>query len=91
MEVEGSHRGLQIHDLILECANQTRNVSDISDEIINFAKSDAAPDAPVLSDLLLDTLFLYDSGVSCDDEDILGTQRGHLGQLISKLIVSPPS
>ncbi|CCG84765.1 protein of unknown function [Taphrina deformans PYCC 5710] len=86
MEVDNSYKGLQIHDLLLECANHAREVGDVSEEIISFAKSDAAPDAPVLSDLLLDTLFLYDSGVSCEDEDTLAAQRGHLGQLISKLI-----
>lgn len=79
---------LHVHDLLEECANGLRPPDEISHAILAFSKSESAPDAQVFSDLLLDTLFLYDSGVSPEDAGVLSEQRIRLGTLISNLIVS---
>lgn len=78
----------QIHGLLKDCAHGLKDATTTGQAIINFSTSETAPDAHILSDLLLDTLFLYDSGVSCDDETVLNSQREHLGELVVKLIVS---
>lgn len=81
---------LDIYELLSECASGSRLPEIVSQSIVSYAKSEFAPDAQILSDVLLDTLFLYDSGVSEVVEDALTSQRKHLGRLIAILIVSTP-
>lgn len=90
METQGLPERLHVHDLLEQCALGAIAPNDVCDAIISFSKSDSAPDARILSDILLDTLFLYDSGVSSADEAVIIVQRERLGILVKNLIVSKP-
>lgn len=90
METNHEHDRLQIYDLLEQCAEGAATPEDVCSSIVSFSKSDAAPDTQILSDLLLDTLFLYESGVSLEDESSVNGRRDRLGLLVANLIVSNP-
>lgn len=82
---------LQLYDLFNACASGESTVEEVSDSIVQYAQGETAPDSHVFSDLLLDTLFLYYSGVVTDEQDLIDQRRDRLGSLVANLIVSLPS
>ena len=79
---------LGIHDLLRNCAEGEQDPEVVSQEVITFCSSDLAPNPAILSDVLLDTLFLHDTAVSHVDEALQSERRGRLGVLVSNLVVS---
>lgn len=87
-DADGESGRLTVYDLLEQCATGVRDPDGVCESIVSFSKSESAPDPNVLSDILLDTLFFYESGVSSEDEGILAEQRERLGVLVANLIVS---
>lgn len=90
-ETERTDQSLSLFllDLLQECCAGTRTPSEIAEVLIAFSCNDTAPERVPMSDTLLDTLFLYDTGFAIVGDESTGTpRRERLGELARILIVS---